>query len=134
MQVVGKFKGKDIRLDSFYMSETYGGFLSGPSESRMAEWNVSILKNLQGRECDRVFGEGRPSFIVGKDDFDLKKRLPEVYCFAWLSCLSTVQNPTEIGSHLILIWFQNSGDDPFSKLSTLVSLIDWEKHAQDFSC
>jgi hypothetical protein len=132
MQVVGKFKEEDIRLDSLHMSKTYGGFLLGPSEKRMEECNMNILKDLQGEECDRLFGKDRPILIFGKDDFDLKKRLPKVYCFAWLTCSSTVQDPAEHGSHLILIWFQNSEEDPFRKLFTLISSIDWEKHARDF--
>ncbi len=132
MRIVGKFKNEDIRLDSLHMSKTYGGFLLGPSERTMEECNAIILGDLQGK-CDRMFGEGQPSLIVGKDDFDLKKSLPNIYCFAELTCISTVQDSTEHGSYLILIWFQNTEDDPFNKLPAVVSLIDWEKYARDFS-
>jgi len=37
MRVVGKFNGHAIRLDSLHMSETYGGFLLGPSEKRIGK-------------------------------------------------------------------------------------------------
>lgn len=134
MKTVGKFKEKDIRLVSFHMSETYGGFLLGPSEKRMEECNVNILKDLEGKECGRLFGDGRPTLIAERDSFDLKKRLPSVYVLAWLSCTSIVRDPDENGgSHLILIWFQGQEEDPFAKLASLMSSIDWEKYARDFS-
>lgn len=132
MRVVGKFNGHDIRLDSLHMSETYGGFLLGPSEKRMEESNLNILKELEGSKCARLFGDDRPTLIVGIDGFDLKKPLPSVYVLAWLSCGAVIRDTTEDGSHLILIWLQDAVDDPFAKLSAFVSSLDWGKHARDF--
>jgi len=132
MRNVGKFKDKDIRLNSFHMGETYGGFLAGPSDKWMEEHNVNILKRLEGEYCTSIFGSNRPTFIIGKDSFDLKKRLPNAYVMVWLSCPSTVQDPDQHGSHLVLMWFQDPAEDPFLKLAPMVSLSKWEKHARDF--
>jgi hypothetical protein len=131
MRVVGKFKGEDIWLDSFHMSRTYGGFLLGPSEKRMRESNMRILDNLRGRECDRLFGEGRPSFIYGEDKLNLDKRLPGVFALAWLSCAALVDDDQGDLSQLVLIWLQNADEDPFRKLSEIVPLVDWEQNAQN---
>ena len=68
MRIVGKFKDKEIRLDSLHMDKTYGGFLSGPSANRMEEWNTDILRRLEGDTCRKLFGEGRP---VDLDDADV---------------------------------------------------------------
>jgi hypothetical protein len=132
MRIVGKYKEQAIRLDSLHMGKTYGGFLLGPSERHMECWNGGILKDLEAKECARLFGAHRPTFIIGRDGFDLKKRLPQVYVLAWLSCASTVKNADEDGSHLVIIWFQESDEDPLSKFPELVTALDWESNARDF--
>ena len=133
MRSIAKFKEKDIKVDALYMDMTYGGFLAGPSKNRMEEANVGILDNAKGRECVRLFGEDRPTLIIGAERLNLKELLPDVEVLAWLSCLSPVQGeaPSNCFSHLVVIWFQEKLDDPFEKLSALMKDVDWDACAEN---
>ena len=133
MRIVGKFNDKDIRLDSFHMSKTYGGFLCGPSGKFVEEFNIRILKDSQGRECDRLFGKDNTSLIIGVENLNLKEMLPDVEAFARLSCLSPVRGK-ELSSgfsELIVIWFQEKTENPFDKLSELIKDVDWDVKAEN---
>ena len=133
MRIVGKFNKNDITLESFHMSKTYGGWLLGPSKNRMEEANIGIFEDSKGRECERLFGEDRPTLIIGTEKFNLKELLPDVKAFAWLDCLSPVrgEDPSSYLSHLVVIWFQKKSDDPFEKLSELIKSVDWNAKAEN---
>jgi hypothetical protein len=134
MRVVGKFNNQDIRLEVLHMSKTYGGFLLGPSEKHLEDANRNILNDLEGRECQRLFGADNSPFLALPEGRSLKDRLPEVEVFARLMCISPVRgaSPADYFSELILIWFQEGQDDPFDKLTDLVKAIDWDAQAQHF--
>jgi hypothetical protein len=133
MRIVGKFKNQDIRLETIYVSGTYGGFLSGPSKSRLLETNKRLLEDIQTSKCNRVFGYDFPVYLHCSSEPDfLSQRLPPVYVMAYLSSGALLQDDASNGSHLILIWLQELQEDAFVKVSKVVSEVDWEKHAKDF--
>lgn len=134
MRVVGKFNEKDIRLVTLYMSETYGGFYVGPSEKHMEEINKRILVRFEEDQCKRLFGDIIPTLLIGKNSFDLKKRLPEVFCFAVLESSPMPQHTDEgeFGSFLVLIWLLDEAEDPFKKLEEIVKTVDWNANARNY--
>jgi hypothetical protein len=129
MRIVGQYKGEDINLTDLHMSETYGGFLLGPSEKRLEETNRRLADEDIPQWIVKVWGENRPSYIYDLG-IDYKARLPSVRVIVWLTCNKGIKDGDL--SDLILAWFQESDDDPFAKLISNLKKFNWEDKAKDY--
>ena len=133
MRIVGQYKGQDICLDSLYMQDTYAGHLLGTNQGQ-EEINLKIVNKRVKIRAERIFGSNCPCCIANQTELDYKQRLPAETWHAWLTCSLPIGYKSEYdGSHLILIWFQNTDQDPFTLAEEHLKQIDWEKYAKDFA-
>lgn len=134
--------GRQVRLDSYHRSETYGGIYEGLP--RVAEMLDRARQSLE-----RIWGTGRPILVLppqltpgrpipegspsrryyGSDHYP--ERLPPICHLAWLESSELEDGQ---GSHLFVIFWTE--DDQSGSLSSLLSEmlrdVDWEAHAKDF--
>ncbi|GEM_PF-5183752 len=131
MKVVGKYKDRDVRIISMYINETYGGYLI-LSDNVLERENRSILSERVKKTIERLWGDNRTVYVMDLDQIDYKKRLPRVMVYAWL--LGTPIKEDQDGSHLFLVWLQDSDADPFIKAGEYFQKLEWEKMAKGYYC
>jgi len=124
MRVVGQYKGCDIRLTDLNMSETYGTWLLGPSESRFEEVNWEKINVGIPQRVEKMWGKDRALHVM---DVDYKKRLPEVEVIVCLECAAGTKEGDY--SDLVLAWFQEDDEDHFAKAVSNLKMINWEEKA-----
>lgn len=127
-RMVGKYKNRDIKIESLYLTETYEGLLVGRKDDERR--NVEIVNAKIDKETSELFGFHTPHCIANYDDIDYKKPLPREVVYANLVCHAPIKEGD--GSHLVLAWFQDHNQDPFTMASEKIKTIDWEKKAEDF--
>jgi hypothetical protein len=132
MRPVGKFKEKDIRLTDLYLKGTYGDSLVYPAGPAIEIINEKLINKSIPQRVAELFGKDRPVCVVEKEKIDYKKELLPVTAFAWLLCPEPVRDNQSDGSHLILVYFQNIDENPFSVVENKLKLIDWQRYADDF--
>jgi hypothetical protein len=124
MRIVGQYKGCDIRMTGLQMSETYGGFLLGPTEKTFETVNWEMINVGIPRRVEKMWGKDRALHVM---EIDYKKRLPSVEVIVCLECAAGTNEGDY--SDLILAWFQESDEDPFAKVISNLKNIEWEKRA-----
>ena len=124
MKIVGQYKDCDIRLTDLHLSETYGTWLLGPSESRYEEVNWEKINVGIPQRIEKMWGKDRVQHVM---DIDYKKRLPSVEVIVCLECSAGTKEGDY--SDLILAWFQESDEDPFAKVISNLKNIVWGEKA-----
>ncbi len=132
MKIVGEYKNTEIRLTDLHLGETYGGSLMLPVGPGIEIVNGKIINRKVYDEVGCIFGEGRPVYIYDKDNLDYKEYFPGIMAIAWLSCSKPVKREDCDGSNLVLVFFQDSGENPLTAVAERLKKVNWEKHAEDF--
>jgi len=127
---ISKYKNKETIIDSLFLTETYSGYLA-LSKNVYERENTKIINKGIKKTVSRIFGKNRPICVVEKDLINLNELLPEIIVYAWLTNSEPISEGD--GSHLILVWFQDSGQDPFVVAKEKIEKIIWEKEAKDFA-
>lgn len=111
--------GRDVELDSYYMTETYGGMLEGlPTR----DGNESRIRSAK-RDLEKLWGKRKVHVVTPKvtpvvpdaflradtiSRYPNAERMPPFMCWAWIVSFKTVQPDADAsGSHAFLIWFQD---------------------------
>jgi len=126
MRVIGKYKAKEIKVLSLFVTQTYGDLLCG---SRKA-MNLEIIASTIGRTSIKLFGSHVPHYNADINNIDMEDYLPPETIYADLECFAPIKEGD--GSRLILVWFQDSSQDPFTVAIEKLKTIHWEKHAEDY--
>lgn len=127
-RAVGKYKDQEIKISALYLCGTYDGLLLGRLDDKWR--NIELVNVKIDRESQKLFGAHVPYCIVDYHEIEYSKRLPPEIVFARLDCGEVVKKGD--GSHLILVWLQDSSRDPFAEASEKLKTINWEEHAEDF--
>lgn len=128
-RIVGKYKDEDITISVLHLTQTYGGLIIGNKSNKSL--NMRIVDAAIKKEPARLFGLDRPYYIVKYSQIEYDKPLPPEIVYAWLSCSAPIKEGH--GSHLFLIWLQESDQDPFAMAVEHMKTIVWEKEARDFN-
>jgi len=126
VRVIGKYKGKDIKIITLHLAQTYGGYLCGKKETM----NLEIVASKIGQKSTELFGLHVPYYNTDLNDIDFKNALPLETVYVELECFVPIKEGD--GSALVLVWFQNPGDDPFIIAKEKLKGIIWEEKAKDF--
>jgi len=124
MRRIGSHKGSEINVESVFLRKTYEGYLVGNHQVI----NQEIIGGEIRGSVRKYFGEV-PWYLVG-DDIDPCKLLPVETVLAKLVSWKPIGEGD--GAHLVLVWFQEYGKDPFTMAAEKFKTIDWEKEAEDF--
>jgi hypothetical protein len=127
MRIVGNYKGSDIRITGLHMSETYGSFLAGPTQSLFESVNWEMINVGIPQRAEKMWGKDLRVHVM---ELDFKKRLPGIEVLAKLNCSESVKDGD--CSDLILAWFQESDEDPFAKATTNLKKFSWEEKARTY--
>ena len=132
-----------VRIDSLYLTNTYGGLVDGVPTRGLNESLVETTKKW----VERNWGPGRKIHVVtppvrpvdlpwdahGRVGKDPPERLPAFGCRAWLT--SEEMKREAHGSHAFLLWWTDSdvAEVPVGELvlKALASL-KWEEIAEDY--
>ena len=128
MKAVGKYKDREVRITSMYIDETYGRYLC-LSNNVLERENRKILTEHVQETVDRLWGDGRPVYVMNLETIDYKKRLPRLMVYVWLVG-ETIGDAC--GSHLILVWLQDSAEGFFDQAAAYLKQMVWEEKAKDF--
>jgi hypothetical protein len=119
-----------ITCDEKFSYKTYGGSLEGLPP-------LQVMLDLVNRRIEKSWGQDRPTHIIPyvvatTIGFrgETKERLPTwCHCY-WFNSYTPIKDPSEHGSHLIVVYFsEQSSVDP----DEVLKLVDWNKYAEDFS-
>lgn len=128
MRIIGQYKGTDIQITDIYLSDTYGGFLSGPSAKRIEQWNHILVDERIPEVIAKLWGNGWAYHLM---EIDYKKELPGTRVIAWLECPNGIKE-NSYASRMIIVWYQEPDEDPFERAVANLKQIDWGKEAKDF--
>ena len=128
MKGVGKYKDREVRVTSMYIEETYGNYLC-LSNNVLERENRKILTEHVKKTVERLWGDGRPVYVMDLERIDYKKRLPRIMVYVWLVG-KTIGDAC--GSHLILVWLQDSTEGFYEQATAHLKKIVWEEKAKDF--
>jgi len=127
-RAIGKYRDEDITIAALHLAETYAGLLMG---SRSDKWlNIERVNVTIDKEAGRLFGSHIPYCITNYNEIDYSKPLLPEIVYTYLTCSTPIKKWD--GSHLVLVWMQEDGCDPFTMSIEKLKTIDWEKHAIDF--
>lgn len=130
MKIVGKYKDRDVRITDIYICETYGTHLL-LSENYLESANQDILSKNVPNTASRLFGDWVPLCIAGIEQIDLKKWMPGVMAYAWLVG-APIEESRFDGSHLVLVWLQDTAEGFFERAESHLKQIAWEEKAKDY--
>lgn len=139
--------GRDVSLDSYYMTETYGGMLEGlPTRDR----NESRLRSAK-QSLEKIWGKRKihvvppkvtpvvPGPGLGADTiarYPNAERFPPIMCWAWVTSFKTVHPDGDAcGSHAFLIWFQDEEQfalPPVEQVRQVLAGLTWAEVAEDW--
>ena len=127
-RVIGKYKDQDISMSALHLAGSYDGVLLGRRNDRW--FNIERVNVAVDKESARLFGTHVPYYIADYKEIDYSKSLPAEAVYVYLECAASVKEGH--GLHLILVWFQEAGQDPFAMAAERIKSVDWEKEARDF--
>jgi hypothetical protein len=106
-----------LSITHSYSYRTYDGVLEGrPS--------VALMIRSTREQAIRLWGQHIPSFVI--EPATKNNILPG---WTHMICATGPAKSEEMhGSHLIIIWFSEFTPDT----NRVLSMVDWEKHAEDF--
>ena len=128
MRSVGQYKGVDIKITHMYLSDTYGGFLLGPSAKKLEMWNHILVDEKIPERIVKLWGIGWAYHLM---EIDYKKELPSTEVIARLECPKGIKEKSYV-SGLVMAWYQEPEEDPFDSAVANLKQIVWEKEAKDF--
>ena len=136
--------GREVRIDAFYVTRTYGGVLEGfPTKDlndRLIESTKETLAALWGekRKIHVVEPRRTKPHLSGLElkfgqSREGEERLPAESCMAWLSSASIGKDAC--GSHAFIIWWEGCAGDSMSIPARVQEGIlgrKWEEIAEDY--
>lgn len=125
LRTVGLYKEKDITIKSFHVEGTYDGCPGGPARG----FNIGIINSIY-LTVNKAFG-AYPWYVANPGNLDKNLCFPPQIVYAHLVC----EAPIIMGSAstLVLVWFQQEGDDVYDRAAKHLSKVDWGKRAFDIS-
>lgn len=114
-------------IDSFYSYRTYAGNLEGaPAIEVMYR---AIEHNVEKMWGDRSLHIIKPVIRKIKGRLQEYEMLPSWTHIAWVK--GPEMDPENHGSELVVVWF--SDESCFNGYDDIISKVEWEKYAKDFS-
>ena len=128
VKAIGKYKDRDVRITNMYIDETYGDYLC-LSDDVLERENREILTEHVKKTVERLWGDGRPVYVMDLERIDYKKKFPRIMVYVWLVG-ETIGDAC--GSHLILVWLQDSAEGFYEQAGANLKEIVWQEKAKDF--
>ena len=129
MRIAGQYKDHEVKVDILCVRPTYERYILIGCEG-LKTVNAKIIDLHIGEMVRQLFGPNRPSYICDAKMMSPAAKLPEETGYAWCACDLPIEKGD--GSYLILVWFQDSKQDPFAVLKERLKNVDWENEASDF--
>jgi hypothetical protein len=122
--------GRQIFLEAFLESKTYGGLLAGAPDASV---NRDLLNSHAA--VAKTMWPKQPHITLGLDSYEsrLHERLPAIICAGQFISYEPAVDPKRAGSLLIVIWFQ---EEMFPLLqgrnAVWLKDVNWKQLAKDF--
>lgn len=137
--------GRDIRLRELHQSETYEGVMLGHPDR---EEHEGIVRAALRRASERVDGVRSTPHLIplaerltpippekrGEATESERIDYPAIICTARFDSLAPARDPSEHGSSLVIVWFQDNLAMPIDKaVLDAITAVNWNELAYDWS-
>jgi hypothetical protein len=119
--------GREVKMEAFNMSLTYGGLLVGKPNEAMNDSIIGLIS------YSKDWGN-RKALLNKKDMYLSKNVLKPIIYSTWLtSSVVPAESKTNDASTIVLLWF---GEEPNEKsineiIKQEIDNFDWDKHAEN---
>lgn len=123
----------DYRIDSLYVTRTYGGCLEGaPPAEAMIESAKNHIQKMWGKRSTLIIEPALKEIPVRRspalDEFP--KMLPQYQHAVWVNSFAPISKDAD-GSELVIIWWDDNIGST-DNIHSIMENVEWNKHAADF--